>query len=376
MSDGEDVRDAIRAAFEADVGSQADPAPASAAEAPAAPPPAESAPVDTSPEKSGQPRDDHGRFASKPETTEPADSKPSTAKAGETAPAEPAVETPPAKDQTGKPPVAPPRQWSDGAKVKWQRLPREVQEELAKIDAQGQYGALHDVIEPRRAQFAIKGQTPQQAIDTLLTVWDALEKDPLGTLQWLGQQYRIDPAKLFPAPTTAQPGPAQEPAEPEYVDPAVKSLRDAFEARFRAQDERYQALQSQWLTSQQQAEAQRRTSISAEVQAFRSDPAHPHYDIVEPDMARLIQAGAATDINDAYDKAVWMNPTLRDEMLSQQRAEDQQRREREARERAEAARKAAGSVTGSPAPGASVSDATPHDLRSDLARQVYASERV
>lgn len=363
------VRDALRAAFDEGAATSPDPAPA------AVDPPTQAtdtaAATDTSQpaEKSDQPRDEHGRFASaKPESTEPAGSKPADAKASEPAPAEPAVDPQTAtREQNGQPPVAPPRHWSDKGKVAWQRLPRAVQEELVKVDAQGQYGQLHDVVEPHRARFAMLGQTPQQAIGGLLTVWEALQGDPSGTLQWLAQQYGVNLGKPAAAQAATAPGQAHEQAEPEYVDPAIKQLRDAFEARFKAQEERYQTLQNQWQSSQQLAETQRRTSLSAEVQAFRSDPAHPHYDIVEETMASLIKAGRATGLTDAYDQAVWLHPELREELIAGRMQADQQRREAESRQRAEAARKAAGSVTGSPTPGATVTDMPPMDLRSQIA---------
>ena len=86
----------------------------------------------------------------------------------------------------------------------------------------------------------------------------------------LGDQVVMTPAFFGSEPATATSG--------KYKGLTV--LRDE-------QSKALNALQSHLSMSQQQAEQQRRTSISGEIQAFRSDPANPHYDIVEQTMREV-----------------------------------------------------------------------------------------
>lgn len=86
------------------------------------------------------------------------------------------------------------------------------------------------------------------------------------------------------------------------VDPVLASLQQKM-----AQIE-------QNLTARQQADYQAaQERVSKEVDAFASDPAHPHFTEVADDIVRLIQTGLS--LQDAYEKAVWANPVTREQMV-------------------------------------------------------------
>lgn len=57
-----------------------------------------------------------------------------------------------------------------------------------------------------------------------------------------------------------------------------------------------------------------RQKVAQDVTAFASDPAHPYFDEVADDIARMIQMGA--DLGTAYEKAVWANPVTRAKELA------------------------------------------------------------
>jgi hypothetical protein len=80
------------------------------------------------------------------------------------------------------------------------------------------------------------------------------------------------------------------------------------------------------------------------VQQFRSDPAHEHYDLLENNILSLISTGAAKDLQEAYEQAIWAHPELRQQQLARQQA---QAREAEAA-RVAAAKAAAVQVRGAP----------------------------
>lgn len=54
------------------------------------------------------------------------------------------------------------------------------------------------------------------------------------------------------------------------------------------------------------------------VAQFMSDPKNPYAEEVAPDMLRYIQTGVASDLTDAYEKAVWANPQIRAKLIAEQ----------------------------------------------------------
>jgi hypothetical protein len=97
-------------------------------------------------------------------------------------------------------------------------------------------------------------------------------------------------------------------------------------------------------------------TIMAEIEAFRADPAHPHFEAVHQRMGQLLETGAATDLESAYHAAVAMDPALRSTVAVQAPQRTQE-------EKTAAARRASASVTGSPGP---TGNPTPLTLRDDL----------
>lgn len=93
----------------------------------------------------------------------------------------------------------------------------------------------------------------------------------------------------------------------------------------------------------------------------------PHFEALRNDMADLLESGKATSLEDAYDKAAWMHPEVRQTLLEQQRGEMQ----RKAMETAQAqrARSAAVSVKGSSPASGGVSPQNKGSLRDMLAAQ-------
>lgn len=64
-----------------------------------------------------------------------------------------------------------------------------------------------------------------------------------------------------------------------------------------------------------------RTQFQQQVEAFASDPAHPYFTEVSEDIAKLLKAGAATSLEEAYDKAVNANPVTRQKEIDRLTAE-------------------------------------------------------
>lgn len=118
--------------------------------------------------------------------------------------------------------------------------------------------------------------------------------------------------------------------QPEQVDPQVHALQSQL-----------QQMQG-WITQQNQArEWQERETLNSEIERFKSDPSHAFFEEVRNDMAGLLQAGLAADLNDAYDKAIYANPQIRSRVLAQQQQESDQARKAAMTQQAQAAKQAA-----------------------------------
>ncbi len=191
---------------------------------------------------------------------------------------------------------------------------------------------------------------------------------------WLAQSYGVDLAQFAPpASGNGQAGPAPNgAAEQEYVDPQVAQLRDELSG-LRQQLNQFG---NSWQQQTAWQDEQRRSTIANEVQGFRADPAHRHFDIVEEDVANLLRIDPRLDLKDAYDRAVWANPTLREDSIAERMEAESKKRADEEAQRTARARAASGSVTGSPTPGATVSDQPDLNLRATLERAYAEAVRA
>jgi hypothetical protein len=250
--------------------------------------------------------------------------------------------------------LAPPNGWSAEAKAKWHELPAEImsavqkrEQDVAKFtstrDEHASFGKeVYQTVQPYLAQIQAEGGTPTQAIRSLLNTAYVLRtgspEQKRHLLMQTAQQFGVDLGQV-----EAQPG------QPLSVQAEVDRV---FAQREQAEQQRkYQ---------EAQIEAQ------TEIQAFAADPKHTHYETVKGHMAALIGNGAAKDLQDAYDQAVWAMPDTRATVLAQQRAEDEQKRAKAAADKAALARKKGVSVTGGPGSTVSAAPGSKGSVRADL----------
>lgn len=83
--------------------------------------------------------------------------------------------------------------------------------------------------------------------------------------------------------------------------------------------------------------------IAGEIQAFAANPANVHFEAVKSTMGSLISSGRATDLQTAYDMAIWSDPSIRSELLKAQSAKEAEKKKAEMA----AKKKASASVAGS-----------------------------
>jgi hypothetical protein len=297
-----------------------------------------------------------GRFESRFPRDEPAtDAAPSEAAPAATEttdqPVTSSAETAPAQS------IEPPASWSAEVKAKWSALPPDVQSYIAQRESEAHkaitstgerlkgYEALDAVIGPRRDALRATWGNEGAAIKQLFDLSDFATRDPAGFVHWFAQQNRVDLSRLNPGPADTAP-----------ADPQVAALQHELSAI------------KSTLTQQQQAALDADIRRFADAKASDGTPMRPHFAEVRTEMGRLISAGIAETLEDAYAKAIRTNDAVWAKVQAAEaaqrakaaEAEEAKRREAQAKAAAEAKRaasvniRAVGSVSGAPARGATM----------------------
>jgi len=234
-------------------------------------------------------RDEKGRFASK-EPKEPEAVAPEAEEA-------------PAPEEKKQDYARAPHGWSVAAKAAYSELPETVKEAIAKREeevSQGfaRYGGLKQYAEIAERN----GTTLAQAVNDYAKIEDGLRRDFVSGIDAINARFGINPVKFiqayaarhgvdFTGQQTAQAG-----YQPPHVDPdaIIQRATAALEEKFAV-----------------------RESQSA-IEQFKNDPQNQYFENVREDMAILLQSGKAKNLQEAYDRACWMNPEIRAFLLKSQ----------------------------------------------------------
>jgi hypothetical protein len=273
--------------------------------------------------------------------TEPTNTDPDPSKQTPIAP--PTGQAAPPADGANPPPKAieAPKTWRPEAAAAWGTLPPNVQEEIVKREAD-----MFKGIEGYKAHATI-GQTFQQIIAPFQQLFQRDNTDPAQLTNSLFQAHAAlslgsPEQKLAKINEIASLyGIQMQPTDPDavpYVDPSVKALQNEISA-LKSQ----LSGQTQWQQQQQQRENERiRAQLTSEVDAFAADPANIHFSELGDDIAQLLQSGAAKDLKEAYELAVYKNPVTRQKEIDRKASETAEANRKAAAEKAEKARKASG----------------------------------
>ncbi len=321
------LEDVTNAFVEMETGEKPEAAPIAAPDDPNEPP------VDETPaERTERERDEAGRFKAKDPNEKPRETltlKNPPEKAVEATPAA-ATEQQPAKPER----VSPPLEWKGAAKVKWDRLPGDIQAELKGIyetaaAERAELAPLKELLDVNREHLVREAGSVAEGVRQLLAFEKLSRDNPLGLIQHIAQARGVDLRALVGGPVAPQ---TQQPANVEaLIARAVEQKLQPFQAQLE-QREQHQTLST--------------------IEAFRADPKHPYFNDVVDSMADLIAAakarGQTMDLETAYQKAVRMDDAIFERIQSDAR----EAKEAEAKQKAEKARRAAGaSLRGSPLPG-------------------------
>lgn len=241
---------------------------------------------------------------------------------------------PPAIDPVAVKELTAPPSLKAEVRAKWAELPRDWQEELVrreeevhkgftKLDEDRNLGKqMKEVVSPYLATIRAEGGTPITAVADLLNTAHILRMgDPLTKarmVQNVIKQFGID---LSLAQQTQN-----------VNDPTVTALQQKL-----AQIE-YERQQEKLLQQQEQD-----GTVNSLIEEFAANPANQYYAQVKPQMAALLKGGLATDLQDAYDKAVKLDPSISQIVVSQNAEELAKKKQQEL----EAKKRAAVSVNGS-----------------------------
>lgn len=244
------------------------------------------------------------------------------------------AEDEPAADQPSAPEDKAPSSWTPAVAQKWGDLPPEVRAEIQRretdyhkgIEQYKQAAAVAQeyerVLAPNLDMIQQAGVAPSEALEYLFNAHRTLTygspEQKREAIARIARDCQIDLTDLAPAAP---------------IDPHVQQLMH----------QNQQLLRYQQMTQQQQQQ-----EVLGQIEAFRANPANVHFEAVKDDMAILLQSGRAANLQDAYDKAVWMRPDIRQTLVQQQRTDAQKKaaeQQRQAR-----AKTAAGGVRGAANP--------------------------
>lgn len=301
-------------------------------------------------DKNNPPRE-NGRFVAKnpAETTDAPAPDPAAPNADQTA--EKVVEQ-------AAPAIDAPISWSAEQKAKWGTLPPDLQAYIAQRDKEsheaitraGQeikaYEPIRGVIEQFKDTFQRNGLQPHDAFARMMAVEQMLEQNPKSAIEQIAKAYGV-----------SLQGQAEQTDTPE--NPRIAEL----ESRL--------AKAESFLTAQQRQQVNAEQAVLArEIADFAKD--RPHFEAVRGIMAGLMQSGAAENLKDAYEMAIYANPTIRQATLAEDQQKAEAKRKADEAERVKKAKQAAGvNVKGTP--GQAPSHRSLDDDLRDIARKHYGT---
>lgn len=233
--------------------------------------------------------------------------------------------------------IRPPASWSAQAKADFAALPPHIQKEVSKREGDidkgfreraeqlKRYEPLESVIAPHRQKWSVAGVDEATAVKQLLAASDWLDRNPTEALTHLARQYGVNIASLGQPQAQSGGGTGQPQAQP---DPVANEI---------------QALKAEVAALRQGREQETQQTYVSQIEAFAADPANLYFENVKPAMAKLLQSGLVETLPEAYERAIWADPTIRPLLLQQQTAKPAVDPNRAVK-----AKLAGASVTGSP----------------------------
>lgn len=189
---------------------------------------------------------------------------------------------------------------------------------------------IEAVFEPYRQQLQAAGKTPTQIVNEWAKLHDFASRDPAGYVKFAAQHFGVDLRQLV----------NPEAGQQEGQEPGQQPMNAGLERQV-GELQRYVQGMPQYVS--QYLEEQR---VNGEIEAFRSatdesgQPKYPRYEELKPVMAALLQSGAVTTLEDAYNSALYTHPEERDRVIGEREKAAKEAAERERQEAVEKAKRA------------------------------------
>ena len=242
--------------------------------------------------------------------------------------------------QEAEPPVwrRPPASWRKDFHEVWQKADPKMQEYAWQREEQMRAGVepllakaqfadtMQEAIEPYLPTIQGMGLTPEKAVSALMqadyTLRTAPAQQKMQLFAQLAQSYGINLGAMGANPQAAPQN---------SVDPLVWQLQNELNN-----------VRGEVMGWKQQQEMQQNQQLLGEINQFslKAD----HFEEARPTMIQLLQSGMAETLEQAYDKAIRLNPDLFEQVSKAQQAEQAAKQAKEYNRAAKAARAAAVSV--------------------------------
>lgn len=249
--------------------------------------------------------------------------------------------TPPVDDKakvSAQPSTAatPPVSWAADAKQTWASLPPAVQAAVLKREREFSDGIVQKSEQVRQYEQAIApiaqeaqrlGLNVNEGIQRLMDGHRFLSEQPAQAILWLAQKHNLDLNEL-----ATNPPAFQQQARTDSIPPQVLNTISSLEERINSM-----------------VVDQNMTVVEQFAQA------NPHYADVEAEIPAIMRELNVSNpalkgqplLQAAYDRAIWLNPEVRDKMWAEKQQQTAQTRTAQVQQKAQQASRAAVSVRGS-----------------------------
>ena len=224
-----------------------------------------------------------------------------------------------------------PRTWKPEAAAAWAQIPEVAKQEILRREADifngleaqrpmANFGkVMAEVISPYEQILRQHNINPAAQVQSLMqshyTLAFGTAEQKSALLQTLIRDYGID-ISGFQAFTD----------DSQYIDPQVKTLQQTI-------GDLKSELQSLKTGLQSERAAEVQASIHSEIEKFSKSPDVPYFPLVHKQMGDLLRAGVAQDLQEAYNKAIWLVPEVAEKLIAERAAKEQERLQTEAQQR-------------------------------------------
>ena len=222
----------------------------------------------------------------------------------------------------------------------------------ARAEFDKTYQPIEQMLQPHMENLRAAGVNQTQYLGNLMQADKMLNDNPMQGIQQVAQMYGIDLNNL-----TA--------ADESFVDPEVASLKQELST-----------IRNHLTAQEQTAQEANMNSATQKIEQFAAEKAeggelaHPYFDRVFDDLVNMAHAernaGREADLSVIYEKAIWANPEIRNEILSGQQKAEQSKALEAAKAKAKKAATASASIKG----GSGVAPSSDLTLREELAAQM------